>query len=216
VPITGGNVSLYNETDGKAIYPTPIIGIVGLLEDASCVLTRVFTRAGDVVVLLGDDRGELGGSEYLATVHGIVAGDAPVIDMSGEAALQTLVIDAAGAGLIRSAHDCSDGGLAVTLAECCFDADGLGCDVALAGTDPTVALFSESASRIVVSVAPGDEAALLSRAAHAGVPARRIGTTGGDRIRIAVGGALAIDTSVAEAERIWSTSIEKYFERAVA
>ncbi len=216
VPITGGNVSLYNETDGQAIYPTPIIGIVGLLEDASRVVTRTFARAGDIIVLLGDDHGELGGSEYLATVHGVVAGDAPAIDLAREAALQTLVVGAAAAGLIRSAHDCSDGGLAVTLAECCFEANGVGCSVAIAGTDPATALFSESASRIVVSVATGDEAALLARAAEARVPARRIGTTGPDRIRIAVGGVPSIDMSVSEAEQIWSTAIEKYFQRAVA
>ena len=216
VPITGGNVSLYNETDGQAIYPTPIIGVVGLLEDASRVATRAFSRADDVIVMLGEDKGELGGSEYLATVHGVVAGDAPEIDLGREAALQKLLVDAIGAGLVGSAHDCADGGFAVALAECCFDTDGIGCDVDIPGGDPTAPLFSESASRVVVSVAAADEAALLARAADAGVPARRIGTTGGDRIRISVGGTSSIDVGVSDAERVWSTSIEKYFQRAVA
>jgi phosphoribosylformylglycinamidine synthase len=216
VPITGGNVSLYNETDGRAIYPTPIIGVVGLLEDASRVVTRVFSRPDDVVLLLGEDRGELGGSEYLATVHGIVAGDAPGLDLTREAALQSLLVDAIGAGLVRSAHDCADGGFAVALAECCFDANGLGCHVDIPGGDAAMALFSESASRAIVSVAAADEAALLARAADAGVPARRVGVTGGDRIRISVAGTRSIDTSVADAEHTWSTSIETYFQRAVA
>jgi len=216
VPITGGNVSLYNETDGQAIYPTPIIGVVGLLEDASRVVTRCFSGAGDSILLLGDDLGELGGSEFLATVHGIVAGDAPEIDLNREAALQQLLVDTIGAGLVRSAHDCADGGFAVALAECCFDTAGLGCAVTIAGADSMTALYSESASRVIVSVAASDEAAVLARASAAGVPARRIGTTGGDRIRIAVDGSIAIDVGVADAERVWSSSIEKYFQRAVA
>src|SRR6185295_7154168 len=121
VPITGGNVSLYNETDGSAIYPTPIIGVVGLIDDASRVQTRTFKGAGDAVILLGEDRGELGGSEYLKTIHGLVRGDAPALDLAREAALLKVVTGAAAEGLLRSAHDCSDGGIAVTLAECCFD-----------------------------------------------------------------------------------------------
>src|SRR5450759_2324087 len=119
IPITGGNVSLYNETDGRAIYPTPIIGVVGLIEDASRVLTRAFQAGGDAVILLGEDRGELGGSEYLKTIHGLVRGEAPALDLPRERALLTLVTGAAAAGLLRSAHDCSDGGIAVTLAESC-------------------------------------------------------------------------------------------------
>src|SRR3982751_4737657 len=115
IPITGGNVSLYNETDGQAIYPTPVIGVVGVMEDASRVLTRTFQAGGHAIVLLGDDRGELGGSEYLKVVHGLVRGDAPAFDPARELALIRLVTDAAGAGALRSAHDCSDGGLAITL-----------------------------------------------------------------------------------------------------
>jgi len=117
---------------------------------------------------------------------------------------------------VRSAHDCADGGFAVALAECCFDTAGLGCAVTIAGADSMTALYSESASRVIVSVAASDEAAVLARASAAGVPARRIGTTGGDRIRIAVDGSIAIDVGVADAERVWSSSIEKYFQRAVA
>src|SRR6187551_1923734 len=121
IPITGGNVSLYNETDGQAIYPTPVLGVVGVMEDASRVVTRTFKGAGDAVVVLGEDRGELGGSEYLKTVHGLVRGEIPAFDPAREAALIKLVTAAASAGLLKSAHDCSDGGLSVTLAESCFD-----------------------------------------------------------------------------------------------
>jgi len=213
VPITGGNVSLYNETDGRAIYPTPIIGVVGLMEDASRVLTRAFRGAGDAVIVLGEDRGELGGSEYLNTVHGLVRGDVPALDLAREAALIRLVTDCAAAGLLRSAHDCSDGGLAVALAECCFDTGGTGVTAAVSGE---VELFSETASRIVVSVDASKERDLLSRAAAAGVPARRVGTTGGSRITVSVNGANVVDVAVAEAERLWGTALERYFKKAVA
>ena len=128
IPITGGNVSLYNETDGQAIYPTPIIGVVGLIEDATRVVSRTFKQAGDAVVLLGESYGELGGSEYLKTVHGLVRGQPPALSLDKERALIALLTRAAAAGLLQSAHDCSDGGLAVTLAECAFDTGGIGCD----------------------------------------------------------------------------------------
>jgi phosphoribosylformylglycinamidine synthase subunit PurL len=215
-PITGGNVSLYNETDGKAIYPTPIIGVVGLIEDASRVQTRVFKRAGDPVIVLGDDRGELGGSEFLNTIHGLVRGDAPALDLDRERALLQVVTGAIADGLVASAHDCSDGGIAITLAECCFDTGGLGATIDLAQANE---LFSESASRIVLSVDASNEQEILRRAAAAGVPARRIGTTGGDRLRITAGGPegiVAIDIGVAEAERIWATAIEGHFKRVAA
>ena len=213
IPITGGNVSLYNETDGAAIYPTPIIGVVGLLEDASRVLTRAFQGPGDAVILLGDDRGELGGSEYLKSVHGLVRGDAPSLDLVREAALLKLVTGAAAAGLLQSAHDCSDGGIAVTLSESCFDTGGVGAAVELGSSTE---LFSETASRIVVSVSASNEKTLLDRAVAAGVPARRIGTTGGSRLQISVQGQKVIDVAVADAERIWATALEKYFKRAAA
>ncbi len=216
IPITGGNVSLYNETDGKAIYPTPIIGVVGLIEDSSRVLSRTFKQDGDVVILLGDDRGELGGSEYLRTVHGLVRGDAPSLDLARERSLQTVVSQAAAAGLLRSAHDCSDGGIAVTLAESCFDSGGLGATIELDGASPETALFSESASRIVVSVVASNEGELLQRAAAVGVPARRIGTVGGTRLAIGVGGKRTVEVAVSEAEQIWTTALEKYFKRVAA
>ncbi len=232
IPITGGNVSLYNETDGKAIYPTPVIGVVGVLEDASRVVARAFRRAGDDVVLLGEDLGELGGSEYLKVAHLLMKGEPPRLDLSRERALQKLLVQAAANGFLQSAHDCSDGGAAVTLAECAFDTGGIGLEVDLpsganagaVGPDPLVhalgpvvaALFSESASRAIVSVRPQDRAALMQMAAEAGVPARHVGRTAGDRLRIHVGGAPAIDCAVADAESVWTRSLESYFKRVAA
>jgi phosphoribosylformylglycinamidine (FGAM) synthase-like enzyme len=221
IPITGGNVSLYNETDGKAIYPTPIIGVVGLIEDAGHVLTRAFQSEGDVVILLGENLGELGGSEYLKTIHGLVRGDVPTLDLVRERVLQKLVVETAAAGLLRSAHDCADGGVAVTLTECCFDTAGLGCSVDLRSPVPSMlsretALFSESASRIVVSVAASHEGEVLARAAAAGVTARRIGWTGGSQLRVTVDGEPTIDLAVSEAEQVWSTALERFFTRVAA
>jgi phosphoribosylformylglycinamidine synthase subunit PurL len=224
VPITGGNVSLYNETDGRPIYPTPVIGVVGLLEHADRLVSRRFQRAGDVIVLLGADRGELGGSEYLKVAHGLVRGRPPAIDLEAEHALQMLLVDLADGRLVGSAHDCSDGGLAVTLAECCFDAGGIGAEVAIdaggvsrdAAINCAAALFGESASRVVVSTTVDTVTDVLERAAAVGVPARVVGRTGGNLLRIAVGGQMAIDLLVDEAERAWVGAMERYFEQVVA
>src|SRR5688500_12931547 len=149
VPITGGNVSLYNETDGKGVLPTPVIGVVGLIEDASTVVRRLFQQEGDVVVLLGDSRPELGGSEYLKTVHGLVRGVPPTLDLAREAALQRVLVAGAAQRLFKSAHDCAEGGVAVTVAECCFSGTpGVEVDLtpvaAEAGFGDVATLFGES------------------------------------------------------------------------
>ncbi len=224
VPITGGNVSLYNETDGKAIYPTPTIGVVGLLEHADHVVSRRFQESGDAIVLLGEGRGELGGSEYLKVMHDLVRGVPPALDLDAERKLQALLVTLAGERLMRSAHDCSDGGLAVTVAECCFDTNGIGAELSIEGAgvsrevtmNTAAALFGESASRVIVSVVPEHVTTVLQRAAAAGVPARVIGQTGGSRLRIAVAGEIVIDQSADEAERVWATSIDKHFAHRVA
>ena len=224
VPITGGNVSLYNETDGKAIYPTPTIGVVGLLEHADHVVSRRFQESGDAIVLLGEGRGELGGSEYLKVMHDLVRGVPPALDLDAERKLQVLLVTLAGERLMRSAHDCSDGGLAVTVAECCFDTNGIGAELSIEGAgvsrevtmNTAAALFGESASRVIVSAVPEHVTTVLQRAAAAGVPARVIGQTGGNRLRIAVAGAIVIDQSADEAERVWATAIDKHFAQRVA
>ncbi len=223
-PITGGNVSLYNETDGKAIYPTPTIGVVGLLEHANRVVGRRFRESGDAILLLGEGRGELGGSEYLKVAYDLVRGMPPALDLDAERALQTLLVTLANERLMRSAHDCSDGGLAVALAECCFGTSGIGAEASIAGVQPArdaainaaAALFGESASRVLVSVVPDEVTTVLERAAAANVPARVIGQTGGSQLRIAVGGTIAVDLSVDDAERVWSGAIGQYFAKRVA
>ncbi len=221
IPITGGNVSLYNETDREPIYPTPVLGVVGLLEDASRTVTRQFKRAGASVVLLGDNLGELGGSEYLVQLHGHVQGEPPLLDLDRERALQRLVIAAIRVGLVDSAHDCAEGGLAVTVAECCFDSGGIGvnCDIPAVrdvndAWSANATLFGESSSRVVVS-SDGDRLErLLHAAAEAGVVAAVIGRTGGDRIELAVNDERVIAMRVADAERVWATAIERIMQRA--
>jgi phosphoribosylformylglycinamidine synthase len=224
VPITGGNVSLYNETDGKAIYPTPTIGIVGLVAHVDRVLTRTFKRTGDVIVLLGESRGELGGSEYLKEVHGLVRGVPPALDLAAERRLQDLLVTLATERLVHSAHDCSDGGLAVALAECTFGTGGIGAEASIertavskgTGIDVAAALFGESASRVLVSASPDGVTEVLQQAARAGVPARVIGETGGNRLRIAVAGQIEVDAAIDEAEQAWSAAIGRIFVRKVA
>ncbi len=221
IPITGGNVSLYNETDGRAVLPTPVLGVVGLIEDADTVVRRAFRAEGDAVVLLGETRDELGGSEYLEVMHRLIRGVPPALDLQREAALHRVLVEGASSGAIRSAQDCSEGGFAITLAECAIGT-GLGARVDLqavastAGFGDIATLFSESASRVVVSVAPGREAELLSLAAREQVPARRIGVVGGNRIQMAIDGRMVIDEALADVERAWNTAIERYFEPARA
>jgi len=223
IPITGGNVSLYNETDGRGVLPTPVIGIVGLIDDADTALRRAFRTAGDVVILLGESRDELGGSEYLKVMHGLIRGTPPALDLSREVALHRLLVKGAASGLIRSAQDCAEGGLAAALAECCFGAGiGVDVDVPAVSSSPGFAdiatLFGESASRIVVSVSAAREAELLALAQGEQVPARRIGVATGNRISLAIDGRAVLDEPLADGEYVWSTAIEKYFEpaRAVA
>jgi len=223
IPITGGNVSLYNETDGKAIYPTPVLGVVGLLEDTALVLTRVFPVAGLDIVLLGDAVGELGGSEYLMLVHGSACGCPAAVNLDRERALQKLLVDAASKKLILSAHDCAEGGFAVTLAECCVESGGVGARVDL--PDPVDAddrfglvrtLFGEAPSRVVVSVSPEDRDRLLERARFFSVPAMVIGQTGGVQLSISVAGKVVTAVDLEMAEKTWSEGFTRHFEHVAA
>ena len=218
VPVTGGNVSLYNETDGRAILPTPVLGVVGMMEDARQVVGRAFREAGAAVVLLGAPGGGLGGSEYLKVMHGLVRGAPPEIDLRAERALQRLVVDLAQEGRLRSAHDCSDGGLAVALAECAFGG-GTGFDVTVPGSAAdglAAALYGEAASQVVVSLRESETDAVLARAAAAGVPARTLGRTGGGRLRFTFDGERAVDVGLAEAEQRWAAGFSRYFETPAA
>jgi phosphoribosylformylglycinamidine synthase II len=180
-PVTGGNVSFYNESEDSAVYPTPVVGMLGLLEDHRLRVGSAFT-AGRAIYLLGETFGELGASEYAETILGTVSGHPPGLDLEREAGLVALLVEAARGDLLASAHDCSDGGLAVTLAESAIAGD-CGFAVTLPGDlPPHVCLFSESASRAVVSVDPARAGTLVALAAEAGVPFARLGETGGPRM----------------------------------
>jgi phosphoribosylformylglycinamidine synthase len=181
-PVTGGNVSFYNESGDSAIDPTPVIGMLGLLEDYRLRVPSAFPRPGLAVYLLGESFAELGGSEFAEVVLGVVAGKPPALDVTKERLLQTLLHAAARDTLLASAHDCGDGGLAVALAECAIGC-GHGFAVSLPeAMPPHVALFGESAARAVVSVDPADEERFLSLAAEHAVPILRLGETGGPRV----------------------------------
>ena len=181
-PVTGGNVSFYNESGDSAIWPTPVIGMLGLLEDYRLRVPSGFERAGLTIGLLGETFAELGGSEFAEAVLDVVAGRPPALDLDREHALHELLHEAAGADLVAAAHDCGDGGLAVTLAEQAI-LGGHGFAVSIPGDlPPHVALFSESASRVVVAVAPERLDTLVELASAHGVPFESIGETGGPRV----------------------------------
>jgi phosphoribosylformylglycinamidine synthase len=181
-PVTGGNVSLYNENPQGAIHPTPTIGMVGLVESLAHVTPSAFQQTDDEIVLLGECTDELGASEYLLAIHGLTIGEPPVCDPARERALIDALLEAIGSGAVRSAHDCSDGGLAVTLAECAMMDParqfGFTVDLSPWATLPHRALlFGEAHGRVVVSTA--DSAAVLQIAQRHGVPARVIGRVHG-------------------------------------
>ena len=204
IPITGGNVSLYNETDGRPIFPTPVIGVVGLLEDADTALRRWFVEEGDFVYLLGTTGEDLGGSELLKVVHGKVAGRPPRLDVEAEKRLHALLAEGAARGILRSAHDASEGGLAVALAECSFRGTeaGLGGRFELPGAlRPDVLLFSETPSRAVVTTR--DDLRLPELARRHGVPWARIGAVGGGRLTLASAGKTLLDLAVAHLHEAW-------------
>jgi phosphoribosylformylglycinamidine synthase II len=183
-PVTGGNVSFYNESGDSGVYPTPIVGMVGLLEDYRLLVRSGFGREGLSIYALGATLPELGGSEYADRVLGMVAGRPPALDLEAESRLHGLLYAAAGRDLLASAHDCSEGGMAVSLAECAIWG-GMGFTVGLPARDllPHLSLFSESASRVVVTARPGREQAVADMAASHGVPLRLLGLTGGSRLR---------------------------------
>jgi len=204
IPITGGNVSLYNETDGRAIYPTPVMGVVGLLEDADRVLRRWFVEEGDLVYLLGATGEDLGGSELLKVVHGEIAGRPPRLDLEAEKRLHALLAEGAARAILRSAHDASEGGLAVALAESTFRGEepGLGGRFDLpGGLRPDVILFSETPSRAVVTTR--DELRIAELARRHGVPWARIGVVSGDRLTLVSGGVTLADLPVGRLHEAW-------------
>jgi phosphoribosylformylglycinamidine synthase II len=240
-PITGGNVSFYNETLGKSIYPTPVIGILGILDDAEKALKIAFRNEGDVILLLdGMDANvepagarEFSSSEYAKAIAGIVAGGPPAIDLQAELRLIELLIVLARAvenspdsknqkppglqsrpalqGLVQSAHDLSDGGLAVALAEACFAAKGLGADVSLEGEgNAEFALFGERGARAIISLPAGNVGAVLATAREYKVAAREIGrVTRGDALRIQYKGKAVVQAPVSALKDAWANSLQR-------
>jgi phosphoribosylformylglycinamidine synthase subunit PurL len=206
IPVVSGNVSFYNETDGVPIYPTPTVGMVGLIAKVAKVVRPWFKSAGDVVVLLGRTREELGGSEYLKVVHGLVQGTPPWIDLRLEAAVESCCVEAIEKDILRSAHDISDGGLAIALAECCLSGPEKPLGVRIEMREMIrgdALLFSESQSRIVVSVAEENLTRLREVASEHQVPMQVIGTVGGGSLVIQPLLRLAVE----ELRTIWSTGL---------
>jgi phosphoribosylformylglycinamidine synthase len=219
-PVTGGNVSLFNETDGRAIYPTPVIGMVGVIEDVATITRQAFQTEGDDIVLLGLNTDEIGGSEYLYVTADLVAGPPPSVDLEGERALQQAVLQLIREGLVSSAHDCSEGGLACALAEAALG-DGetpLGVTVELDDdVRPVACLFGEAQGRILVSCPPGKTAEVLRIAQLHEVPARRIGTVAGPEsdFRVTVRGA-SISTPLGPMATAYFDSISKIMDSTPA
>ncbi|MGH9749581.1 MAG: phosphoribosylformylglycinamidine synthase subunit PurL [Candidatus Polarisedimenticolia bacterium] len=209
-PIVGGNVSFYNETEGKGINPTPTIAMVGLLDDVRGYLVQWFRRDGDLIFLMGDGTPGLAASEYLSVVHGREAGRPAPVDPAKERALHHALRSARDANLTVSAHDCGEGGLAVALLECCISnpAGVIGASIELEAKGRLDALlFGESPTRAIVSAPPESRARLEHVAGAAGVGLRLLGRAGGERLTIAAGGTQVVDLEVASARAAWLTAL---------
>jgi phosphoribosylformylglycinamidine synthase len=186
-PVTGGNVSFYNEDPMRAVFPSPVIGMVGLIADVKTITTQWFKDEGDIVFLLGTNHEHLGASEYLHTIFEKTRGTVPPLDLQFERRLQDGLLAAIEKGVIKSAHDCSEGGLAVALAECCItnEENMIGANVSLDDNlRPDCLLFGESQSRIVISCAPETADAVAGHFANLDIPCAKIGTVGGDKLSI--------------------------------
>ena len=207
-PVVSGNVSFYNDTDGRSIPPTPTIAMVGLLDDVGARITQWFREEGDMIVLLGRTREEVGGSEYLATVHGRVGGSPPWIDLNFERRLQAFLLECGREGFFRSAHDVAEGGLAVALAECCLTnpAGPIGARVHFeSAMRRDVLLFGESQSRVLLSVDRRDLARIRERARRDDIPLEVLGEVRGDHLEILD----AVDVPLARLRERWEGALER-------
>ena len=218
-PVVSGNVSFYNETEGRGILPTPVIGMVGLMEDVRRVITPGFKKEGDVIALLGRTEDDLSNSEYAVSVGGnttaeiVASGNVPKLDLDREVAVQHACLEAAERGLLASAHDCADGGLAVALAELCFSSlgrDAIGAQINLDGSlHATAQLFSESPSRIIVTFDLPflDDVRAVAKKHNA--PFKIIGEVGGQELQIAVNSEAAVTAAVADLEATWRNALSR-------
>jgi phosphoribosylformylglycinamidine synthase len=224
-PVVSGNVSFYNETEGRGILPTPVIGMLGLIEDVKRVIQPGFKTAGDIVALLGVTRDDLSISEYAAVIEGrstnqlAEAGRLPELDLDRERSVQTACLRAAEAGLLRSAHDCADGGLAVALAECCFSSlnrEGLGAEIDLSGDyDLATRLFSETPSRIIISFQESALGKIEELSVAAGCPLTLLGKVGSDQLRIESDGEEVLRMGTAELEDAWRSCLKDKLQAEV-
>ena len=210
VPVTGGNVSFYNESPRRAIYPTPVIGMVGILEDIEKRIPSFFSREGDLIFLLGESANELGGTAYLSLIHGLKKGLPPRLDLDKEMKLQKFFLEASCAGILRSAHDLSEGGLATAFAESCFGARPIGARISnLELFDSKLRkdalLFGETQSRVLVSASPAQKEAVIRLAQSHGIPVYQIGIVGGDSIVIED----ELQLTVLEALTLWRNAIPR-------
>lgn len=207
-PVIGGNVSLYNENTRGAIYPTPVVGMVGLVHDTDHITTQGFKNEGDIIFVLGDTFAELGGSEFQKVLHNVTEGRPPALDLEIEKKLLGSVLSAIQSGLVQSAHDLSEGGLSVALAESCISGK-LGATVALDGEGlrHDLLLFSESQSRILLSATPAQADALESHIQSQGVPVRRIGQVQGTELQIQVDGKQVLAEQVSNLRQVWEDAI---------
>ncbi len=214
IPVVSGNVSFYNETEGRGIHPTPVIGMVGIIDDVRVATHIFFQREGDLLILLGENGEELGASEYLAQVHQLEAGLPPRLDLAREEGVQLACIETIGEGLATSAHDCSEGGLAVALAESCFHpAGGLGAEVKLpAGDRLDALLFGETQSRILLTMPRTSLPRAEKIFAEREVPYSLLGTVGGSRLRITVGKETVINLAISELKKAWSETFPGWME----
>ncbi len=201
-PVIGGNVSLYNETNGTAIYPTPVIGMVGLIKDTKDITTQSFKASGDLIYVLGETKDEFGGSELQKLLEGSISGKSPVLDLEVEKSHQAAVLTAIRAGIVESAHDLAEGGLAVAAAESLFGPNSLGAKLDLKG-NPVSALFSESQSRFLLSIKPENKEQFESL-----VPAALIGeVTNDNNLTISQGENILIKEQVEVLESAWRGAI---------
>ena len=210
-PVTGGNVSFYNEDPNAAVYPTPVIGMLGLIDNVDHIMTAGFRSAGDLIFLLGANRNDLAGSEYLATVHGLVAGDAPYLDIEAEKRLHAAVLRMIREGVLSSAHDVSDGGLAVALAESCILGPApIGATVRVYETFRRDAVyFGEAQSRIIVSCAPDSKRQLVQIAMEHEVELQELGIVGGRALRLNDD----VDLDVAAMDDVYRHSLDRLLSR---
>ncbi|WP_202080898.1 phosphoribosylformylglycinamidine synthase subunit PurL [Caldalkalibacillus salinus] len=210
-PVIGGNVSLYNERSGMAVYPTPVVGMVGLIEDVDHITTQGWKKAGDVIVLLGETQSEFGGSEIQKKVDGDISGRPPVLNLEREEAVQALTLEAIKANWVSSAHDVAEGGLAVALAECAISGEK-GASVTIdTDLDPTALLFSESQSRILLSIKEEAVTSFIEKAQAHGVKASVIGeVTDTPHIDVHVQGEPVVTASLDELKAAWEGAIPCY------